>query len=307
MRFLALAAVLPTLIIPAAPTAQGPQRSDVSTTLPAEPVEVPMRMVNRRPIVDVHINGGGPYSFLIDTGGSGLARADKSLVEKLKLEVVGEARGAAGTGGQVVSMPIVRYSTLEIGGAVFKNVDAPSRDYNEGRDTQIDGVLGIGLFSTCLVTLDFVRSVLRIERGTLPEPDGKEVFPFTNPRGIAELPIRVAGAEIVAHVDSGAMADITLPLSFAEKLPLTSAPVVVGKAVTVSGPMEISEAALKGNVEIGRHQIVDPTLQFTPAMRQANLGIGVLSEFALTIDQQNRRMRFTRSGNEPLRLKPRRR
>ena len=91
MRFLALAAVLPTLIIPAAPTAQGPQRSDVSATLPAEPVEVPMRMVNRRPIVDVRINGGGPYSFLIDTGGSGLARADKSLVEKLKLEVVGEA------------------------------------------------------------------------------------------------------------------------------------------------------------------------------------------------------------------------
>ena len=152
MRFLAMAAVLPTLIMP---TAQGPQRSDVSTTLPAEPVEVPMRMVNRRPMVDVRINGGGPYSFLIDTGGSGLARADKSLVDKLKLEVVGEARGAAGTGGQVVSMPIVRYSTLEIGGAVFKNVDAPSRDYNEGLDTRIDGVLGIGLFSTCLVTLDY--------------------------------------------------------------------------------------------------------------------------------------------------------
>ena len=93
MRFLAMAAVLPTLIIP---TAQGPQRSDVSTTLPAEPVEVPMRMVNRRPMVDVRINGGGPYSFLIDTGGSGLARADKSLVEKLKLDVVGEARGSVG-------------------------------------------------------------------------------------------------------------------------------------------------------------------------------------------------------------------
>lgn len=304
MRILALAAVLPTLVIP---TAQGPQRTSVSMTLPAEPVEVPMRMVNRRPLVDVRINGGGPYTFVIDTGGSGLARADSSLVEKLKLEVVGEARGAAGTGGQAVSMPIVRYSTLEIGGATFRDVDAPSRDYNEGREPRIDGILGIGLFSTCLVTLDFVRSVLRIERGTLPEPDGREVFPFTNPRGIAELPIRVAGVEIVAHIDTGAMADITLPLSFADKLPLSSAPVVVGKAVTVSGPMEISEAALKGNVEIGRHQIAEPTLQFTPARRLANLGIGVISEFALTIDQQNRRVRFARSGDEPLRLKPHRR
>jgi hypothetical protein len=188
MRILAVAAVLPTLVIP---TTQGPQRTSVSMTLPAEPVEVPMRMVNRRPLVDVRINGGGPYTFLIDTGGSGLARADTSLVEKLKLEVVGEARGAAGT-GQAVSMPIVRYSTLDIGGATFKDVDAPSRDYNEGREPRIDGIVGIGLFSTCLVTLDFVRSVLRIERGTLPEPDGREVFPFTNPRGIAETTQRRA-------------------------------------------------------------------------------------------------------------------
>ena len=304
MRILAMAAVIPTFIIPA-PIVQGPPRTDVTTTLPAEAVEVPMRMVNRRPMVDVRINGGGPYTFLLDTGGSGLARADTSLVDKLKLEVVGEARGGAGTGGQVVSMPIVRYSTLEIGAAMFRNVDAPSRDYNEGRDTRIDGVLGIGLFSTCLVTLDFARGVLRIERGALPEPDGKEIFTFTNPRGIAELPIRVAGVEIAAHIDTGAMADITLPLSFAEKLPLASAPVVVGKAFTVSGPMEISEAALKGNVDIGRYQIAEPTLQFTPAMRLANLGIGVLSEFALTIDQQNHRIRFARAGNEPLRLKPR--
>ena len=303
MRFLAVAAVVPTLVIP---TAQGPQRSNVSMTLPADPVEVPMRMVNRRPLVDVRINGGGPYTFLIDTGGSGTARADKSLVDKLKLEVVGEARGSAGMGGQAVPMPIVRYATLEIGGAIFKDVDAASRDYNEGRDTRIDGIIGIGLFSTCLVTLDFARGVLRIERGTLPEPDGKEVVPFTNPRGIAEFPIRVAGIEIVAHVDTGAMADITLPLSFAEKLPLGAPPAVVGKAMTVSGPMEISEAPLKGNVEIGSHQIAEPTLQFTPAMRQGNLGIGVLSEFALTIDQQNKRIRFSRSSTDPVRLKPRR-
>jgi hypothetical protein len=155
MRILAVAAVIPTLVIP---TVQGPQRSSVSTTLPSDPVEVPMRMVNRRPLVDVRINGGGPYTFLIDTGGSGTARADKSLVDKLKLEVVGEAR----------------------------------------------------------------------------------------------------------------------------------------VAMTVSGPMEISEAPLKGNVDIGRHEIAEPTLQFTPAMRRGNLGIGVLSEFTLTIDQQNQRIRFAR-------------
>ena len=163
MRILAVAAVLPTLVIP---TTQGPQRTSVSMTLPAEPVEVPMRMVNRRPLVDVRINGGGPYTFLIDTGGSGLARADTSLVEKLKLEVVGEARGAAGTGGQAVSCRSFAIRRWRWRCQLQGRRCALAR-LQRGARTAYRRDLGIGLFSTCLVTRDFARSVLRIEGGTL--------------------------------------------------------------------------------------------------------------------------------------------
>ena len=239
---------------------------------------------------------------MIDTGAAGQARADTSLVETLKLEVIGEARGSAGTGGQVVLMPIVRFDTLEIGGATISAVSAPSRDYNTRKDVRIDGILGLNLFKDCLVTLDFERGRLRLERGSLPDPDGREVFAFTNPRGVAELPIRVGDSDLVADVDTGAMGGITVPLSLAATLPLASPPIVVGRAVTVSGPMEISAAPLKGAVTIGRYAIADPTLEFTPAMPHGNLGIDVLSQFAITFDQQNRRLRLSRSSTEPIRV-----
>ncbi len=82
-----------------------------------------MRLVRGRPLVDVRINGGGPYPFLLDTGAAGDARADAGLVEKLKLPVVGESRGGA-PGGQVVTMPIVQFDTIEIGAAKWAPVAA---------------------------------------------------------------------------------------------------------------------------------------------------------------------------------------
>ena len=66
--------------------------------------------------------------------------------------------------------------------------------------------------------------------------------------------------------------------------------------------MEISAAPLKGAVTIGRYAIADPTLEFTPAMPHGNLGIDVLSLFAITFDQQNLRLRLSRSSSEPIRL-----
>ena len=65
---------------------------------------------------------------------------------------------------------------------------------------------------------------------------------------------------------------------------------------------EVSAAPLKGAVTIGRYVIADPMLEFTPSMPHANLGIDVLSLFAITFDQQNRRLRLSRSSNEPIRL-----
>jgi len=275
--------------------------------VPPSGVEVPLRLVRGRPLVDVRINGGGPYTFLFDTGAAGDARADAALAVKLKLPVIGESRGGV-PGGRAVAMPIVQFDTVEIGGAKFAPVAAPSRDYNQREsagEPHLDGILGLGLFADCLVTLDFPRGVLRIAPGTLPEPDGKEILAFENPRRVVEIRFDVAGTPMTGDLDTGGPDGVTLPGSMMEKVPLAAPAKVIAQGATVSGPMDVSEGALRGTVTIGRYAIVNPAIQFVPPFPHANIGIALLSQFALTFDQKNKRVRFAREESAPIVLKPR--
>ena len=287
--------------IEAARAQQGPPVPVMN--LPSAGVEVPLRVQQGRPIVEVQVDGKGPYTFLIDTGAAGYARADASLVKALNLEVVGQARGSSGQGGQAVAMPVVRLGTLQIGAASFSNVHAASRDYNlRPNDVRLDGILGFGLFRECLVTLDFLNGKLRLQPGALPEPDGAEVLPFTDGRGVTQIPIKVAGREVSAVLDTGAPTILMLPEGMAAELPLAAPPKKVGQATTVSGPMDVNESDLKGSIAIGRHAIAEPTVGFSSAMRDALLGMHALRNFAITFDQKNKRVRFARPGQEPIRI-----
>src|SRR5437870_1968241 len=97
----ALPLCLAGLVVTSAPAQQPSRPPAPIAAVPSSGVEVPLRLVRGRPLVDVRINGGAPYTFLFDTGAAGDARADAGLAEKLKLPVVGESRGGA-PGGQVV-------------------------------------------------------------------------------------------------------------------------------------------------------------------------------------------------------------
>jgi hypothetical protein len=200
-------------------------------------------------------------------------------------------------------MDVVNLGTLEVGAATFANVHAASRDYNlRPGDVRLDGILGFNLFRDCLVTLDFIDGKLRLEAGALPEPDGAEVLTFNDARRIAQVPIKVAGREVLATLDTGAPTVIMLPEALAAELPLASPPKKVGQATTVSGTMDVNEAELKGAIAIGRHTIAEPAVGFSPAMRDALLGIHTLRHFAITFDQKNKRVRFTRAGQDPIRI-----
>src|SRR5882724_4063643 len=142
-------------------------------------VEVPMIARGVMPAIEVMVNGKGPFVFAIDTGGSGKARADSSLVERLSLEKIGEARGGDGSGQNAQSMSIVQFDSLSIGTLEFHNVQAPSRNYNTRPGMEhIDGILGFDLFSDYLLTLDYPGKRVRIESGQLPSAGDNGIMNF---------------------------------------------------------------------------------------------------------------------------------
>lgn len=268
---------------------------------PKLPIEIPMRLDGGMPAIEVMVNGQGPFVFGIDTGAQGGSRIDSSLVEKLKLKSSGQVQATDGSGRNPQAAETVKLESVAIGNLRFTDVEAGSRNFkNSPRPINVDGILGLSLFSEYLVTLDFPAKMLRFERGELPKSDSAEILDYKSERGIPLVELSVGGTKIDAHLDSGnSIGEFVLPAAFVEKLTQASEPKVVGRARSASGEMEIKQVQIKELVRLGRHEFPDATVTFPALSDIANVGAKILSQFAVTFDQRHQRVRLMRPEAAP--------
>lgn len=247
-------------------------------------------------LVEVRIDGKGPYRFALDTGAAGGGRIGRALATQLGLKVVGKAMAGDPSGKNREAVDIVEAGSLAIGDATFSGVKLPVRDLPAapGRpQPEFDGVLGIGLFQDYLLTLDYPGRRVRIEKGELPPADGREIVNFEDRHGIPSIKIQVGDLEVEADVDSGNMrGELVLPASYIGKVPLEKEPVVVGHGRTGFNEFEIKQAPLKGAVRVGSQSVERPLVDFVEIFPVANVGHAFLRRFAVTIDPKNHRIRF---------------
>jgi hypothetical protein len=276
-----------------------------SVALP-EAIVVPLSSDSGRPSIEIRIDGRGPYRLLLDTGsGAGLI-LDKELAAELGLKSTGTRRIGDPNSPEAIEAQVMQVDRVELGGLVLRAVDAISWDRKTMGMANIPrGVVGLGLFGSRLVTLDYPRGRLIIEPGELPEADGQTVLNASFDDGIPSLPIDVAGVPLRAHLDSGSTGFLGLPLGTAKQLPLEAAPVEVGRGRTASGDYSVSEARLRGSVRVGGLVIERPKLHFMD-LPSANLGSDLLRSLVVTVDRKNSRVRLVSSG-KPLELSERHR
>jgi hypothetical protein len=273
------------------------QKARSADSGPKLPVEIPLRIEGGMPVIELIVNGKGPFLFAIDTGAEGGPRLDSSLMEKLGLKPSGQMRDGDPSGRSPRMADTVKLDSLEVGGLRFTGVDATSKNYkNSPRPLPADGIIGLALFKDYLLTLDFPAKVVRISRGELPKADGAEILDYQMEHGVPSVELNVGTTRIKAHLDSGNMIGaFVFPTSFVEKLTQSSEPKVVGRARSASGDMEIKQVQIKELVRLGRHEFPEATITF-PALGEAgNVGYKILSQFALTVDQQHQRVRLTRA------------
>jgi hypothetical protein len=285
--------VLATIVSWASWHAQQARSADAVAKLS---IEIPMRIEGGLPVIELIVNGQGPFLFGIDTGAQAGPRIDSSLVEKLGLKSSGQVSVTDPSGRNPQTVDTVKLDSVAIGDLRFTGVTAASRNYkNSPRPLKVDGILGLSLFPEYLVTLDFPAKLLRVERGELPKADGAEILDYKSEDGVPLVELNVGSTKINAHLDSGNMIGaFVLPTSLLEKLTLASEPVVVGRARSASGEMEIKQVRIKEMVRLGRHEFPDATITFPALSDIGNVGAKILSQFAVTFDQQHQRVRLTR-------------
>ncbi|MCI1142866.1 aspartyl protease family protein [Sphingomonas sp. WKB10] len=82
-------------------------------------LSVPFRVVDGRIYVTVKVDGKGPFVFAVDTGASGMGRADAGLVAALAMPLSGS--GHTSDGVATAEVRTVRLASVALGGFVRRD------------------------------------------------------------------------------------------------------------------------------------------------------------------------------------------
>jgi predicted aspartyl protease len=149
-------------------------------------------------VVPIRIDGEGPFRFIIDTGSSHSAIADR-VEERLGLIAVAKAEIMSAAGQSIY--PVVRVGRIAAGSSTRDGLLAsvlPSADLQRlGRS--IDGVLGQDFLSAFDYTIDYRRNRLTWDAGDTSEVPAARLalapesgrFIATLPQGAGRAPVRI--------------------------------------------------------------------------------------------------------------------
>src|SRR4051812_38392317 len=267
--------------------AQGAPATATRIDVPPGGTTVPMLDLGGRPMVEVRINGKGPYAVLLDTGAT-VTVIDETLMKEL--------------GAEAQSSGAFEIDELRVGDLVVHGFQARALRGGLpalGGAAPLYGILSAAAFPGNLVLLDYPQRRVTIKPGALPAPDDQRVFEYYADEELPVIPVTIAGHLFRIHLDSGSPSGVTLPTKYASELPLIAPPVEVGHARTQAGTFPVSLATLNGTIAIGAYLLELKDVKFSDLRPGAEPGIGnvggeVLRGFIVTFDAKNRRVKLER-------------
>lgn len=298
MLAIALSSIcLPICVIAQQPVLMQPDPSPPKRIVMAGPVEValadPGIPNTTLPVLDVMVNGHGPYRFAVETGAGFIA--------------VGPGFGAkAGLISTATSggLPSYHIDSITFAGISFQ--DFQIAEMPRGA-TGVDGILGLPFFQDVLLTIDYPARKLSISRDELPASNGETILDLKHSGPFWTMPIEFAGQKMRGVLDTRGTGMLSVVPQVAEKLPFDGPLQVMGRAGGAGIPdAEIKGGKLNGDVRLGRYSFTRPTItsrSLPPGFPEEPIvGDVILRNFVVSLDQRNARLRLDRTGSTSIEL-----
>lgn len=247
-------------------------------------LRVPFEVVDGRIYVQARVNGGGPFRFAVDTGASGMGRADTSLVTQLRLPV--EGSGATSDGVATSRVDMTRFTSLELGGLVRRDLQVITRDYGSRLSPQAKfaGIIGRDFFGDGLLMIDYPSRMLTFSRSAALNRGEEGVIGYERP---FRVPVTIGGVAAEANLDTGANVSFVLPKTLFDRVsggPVTAA----GKGQLTNTTIETGRATVRGPFRIGAASLSDVEVRVSDRYPELLAGAHALQHFAILIDQRSK-------------------
>ena len=260
----------------------------------AASVTVPFRLLNNHIYVQGTVNGKGPYTFILDTGGHNLI--SPKIIKDIGLSSVGASVGT-GAGKSTVVSGFVKVSDIAIGGVHLHDQTAIAQNvYDKSIEgIPVDAMVGFELIRRMVTRIDYGAHTLTFTDPAKFTPlDAGKAVPFKFYDHLPQVAGDAAGISGIFDIDTGSRSevDITSPSVDRYKLRQKYANGVI--AVTgwgVGGPVESYVVRLPSLTLGGLKQdsvVADLDGPNSGSMSDpnflGNVGTGFLKRFVVTFD-----------------------
>lgn len=283
---LILCLAIPALIAATPATARthaAPEACALASAVRADdPVRVPFRTIDGRIYVDAMVNGGGPYVFALDTGASGMGRADASLVSALGLAPFG--KGQASDGIRQAEVDLVKVRSLKFGKLERHDLELITRDYRSrlSPEAAFAGILGRAFFADGLLTIDYPNSTVSFTRSRTLRRDMRGALPYEN---AFRIPVSVQGITTLGNLDTGANVALALPKALYERI--SAEPIKdTATATYTNSKIETGRATIRGPVRIGNVASSNVPVRVSDKFSEVLVGAHFLQNRVVLIDQR---------------------
>ena len=247
-------------------------------------VSLPFDIVHGRVYIRAEVNGRGPFTFAVDTGASGLGRADASLADELSLPFADKAESSDGV--TVSDVDTVKVDSLNVGGLIRTDLELISRDYSSSAPAgaEISGIIGRDFFDDGLLVIDFPNKTLTFSKvaGLNAANDG--AIAYERPY---RIPVAIGDVEVEANIDTGAGVALVLPQALYEQVssaPLESA----GRARLTNTTVETGLGIVSGPITIGETVTSNVEARVSERFPEPVVGGHILQAYVIAIDQRSK-------------------
>lgn len=266
-------------------------------------VTVPFQLLNNHVIVDVQVNGRGPFPFLVDTGGHDIVTP--ATLHALSISSAGDSPSGGG-GEKMTTSGYAHVDLLNAGGAVLRDQVVLALDFSppDVEGLQLGGMLGLEFLERFVVRIDYgLQTMTMIDPGrfTMEErADSGIAIPFTFYEHMPQVEGVFDGRPARFNIDTGSRSDVTLTRPFVEQNELRrSYPdgITATESWGVGGPTR-PYVARAASVTLGSVVVPKPIAGLSESKRGAfsdanydgNIGSGILKRYAVTFDYSHQVM-----------------